>query len=111
MPAVVRPEPVIDVETPQDVWSFLHRPKCAKTDAGIAAQTLRCVTEKDEVGKRASVLADWASLVRVDIESFNVGRILVADITGEVTHAMVVETVGPVCYESDCNADQEVLGV
>ena len=33
MPDVVRPEPVIDVETPQDVWTFIHRPKRAKTDA------------------------------------------------------------------------------
>ena len=63
MPAVVRLEPVMDVKTLQDVWSFLYRPKRAKTDAGTAAKTLRSVTEKDEVGKRASALADWTSLV------------------------------------------------
>ena len=58
------------------------------------------------MGRRASVLADWASLAWVDIESFNVGRILASDVTGEVTHAMVVETVGA-CFamKGDCNSD------
>ena len=101
MPEVVRPEPA--VETPQDVWSYLRRPKRAKTDAGIASKTLKFVTEKDEMGKRASVLADWASLVCVDIESFNIGRILASDSTGEVTHAMVVETVGA-CFATKATA-------
>ena len=103
MPEVVRPEPAINVETPQDVWSYLRRPKRAKTDAGIASKTLKFVTEKDEMGKRASVLADWASLVCVDIESFNIGRVLASDSTGEVTHAMVVETVGA-CFAMKATA-------
>ena len=103
MPDVVRPEPAINVETPQDVWTFLRRPKRAKTDAGIASKTLKFVTEKDEIGKRASVLADWASLVCVDIESFNIGRILTSDNAGAVTHAMVVETVGA-CFAMKATA-------
>ena len=103
MPDVVRPEPAINVETPRDIWSYLRRPKRAKTDAGIASKTLRFVTEKDEMGKRASVLADWASLVCVDIESFNIGRILASDNAGAVTHAMVVETVGA-CFAMKATA-------
>ena len=103
MPDVVRPEPAINVETPQDVWTFLRRPKRAKTDAGIASKTLKFVAEKDEIGKRASVLADWASLVCVDIESFNIGRILTSDNAGEVTHALVVETVGA-CFAMKATA-------
>ena len=51
MPDVVRPELAIDVETHLRMCGLSSiGPKRAKTDAGIAAKTLRCVAEKDEVG-------------------------------------------------------------
>ena len=81
----------IDVEGPSDLREMLKRPRSTRPSS-LCEKTLKYVPQAEDESKRCSILADWACMVGIAPESFNVGR-LVLDDGDELTHDSIMNTI------------------
>ena len=81
----------IDVEGAPDLREMLKRPRTTRPSS-LCEKTMKYVPQAEDESKRCSILADWACMVGIAPESFNVGR-LVLDDGDELTHESLMNTI------------------
>ena len=86
-----RPDIPIDVDSAPDLGEMLKRPRVERT-ASLSEKTLKYVPKMEDESKRCSILADWACLVGVSPEAFNVGRLVIDD-ENELTHENLMGSI------------------
>ena len=86
-----RPDIPIDVDSTPDLREMLKRPRVERTGS-LSEKTLKYVPKMEDESKRCSILADWACLVGVSPEAFNVGRLVIDD-GNELTHENLMSSI------------------